>query len=132
MHDLETGRVRSLRADTVRLLADALRLAGPQRESWFAAAPGVNRPRGPVWARPAPVPGGAPPRPLTAFGFDMGNKSRCRRRFTRELGAETSELCRRGDGSVGQAANDVGRMKRQCGRGPARPGRTPRPAMTAG
>src|SRR5262249_56095612 len=43
VRDLETGRVRSPRADTVRLLADALRLAGPQRESWFVAARGVSR-----------------------------------------------------------------------------------------
>src|SRR5262249_22777092 len=43
VRDLEAGRVRSPRTDTVRLLADALQLAGPARESWFVAARGVNR-----------------------------------------------------------------------------------------
>src|SRR5262249_56230327 len=38
IHDLETGRVRSPRLDTVRLLADALQLTGPERESWDEAA----------------------------------------------------------------------------------------------
>src|SRR5262252_11132609 len=44
VRDLEAGRVRSPRDDTVRLLADALQLSGPQRESWFAAARGVHLP----------------------------------------------------------------------------------------
>src|SRR5499433_4160290 len=37
VRNLEAGRVRP-RADTVRLLADALELTEPERESWFAAA----------------------------------------------------------------------------------------------
>src|SRR5262249_26125753 len=45
VRELEAGRVRSPRPGTVRLLADALRLTGPQREGWFAAARGVNHPR---------------------------------------------------------------------------------------
>src|SRR5262245_36982228 len=42
VRDLEAGRVRSPRADTVRLLADALKLTGPERGSWFAAARSVS------------------------------------------------------------------------------------------
>jgi len=43
--NLEAGRVRSPRNDTVRLLADALQLGGPERGNWFAAARGVNHQR---------------------------------------------------------------------------------------
>src|SRR5215510_11523775 len=45
VRDLEAGRVRSPRADTVRLLADALQLTGPQRDSWFLAARGATHQR---------------------------------------------------------------------------------------
>src|SRR5215467_5897736 len=45
VRDLEAGRVRSPRSSTVRLLADALQLTGPQRDSWFAAARGANHQR---------------------------------------------------------------------------------------
>jgi len=37
VRELEAGRVRSPRRDTARLLADALQLTGPQRDSWMAA-----------------------------------------------------------------------------------------------
>jgi transcriptional regulator with XRE-family HTH domain len=40
VRNLEAGRVRSPRKDTVRLLADALDLAEPERENWLAAARG--------------------------------------------------------------------------------------------
>jgi transcriptional regulator with XRE-family HTH domain len=40
VRNLEAGRVRSPRADTVRLLADALRLSEPEREIWLEAARG--------------------------------------------------------------------------------------------
>jgi transcriptional regulator with XRE-family HTH domain len=43
VRNLEAGRVRSPRTDTVRLLADALALTGPERQSWVAAAQGANR-----------------------------------------------------------------------------------------
>ena len=43
VRNLEAGRVRSPRTHTVRLLADALALTGPQRHSWVAAAQGANR-----------------------------------------------------------------------------------------
>ena len=49
VRELEAGRVRSPRTDTVRLLADALRLTGQQRDSWFASALGVDH----LWAAPA-------------------------------------------------------------------------------
>src|SRR5262245_37726051 len=42
VRDLEAGRVRSPRTDTVRLLADALQLSEAERAGWFAAARGVN------------------------------------------------------------------------------------------
>jgi transcriptional regulator with XRE-family HTH domain len=38
VRNLEAGRVRSPRNDTVRLLADALALTEPERQSWGAAA----------------------------------------------------------------------------------------------
>ena len=38
VRNLEASRVRSPRNDTVRLLADALALTEPERESWVAAA----------------------------------------------------------------------------------------------
>ena len=48
VRDLEVDRVRSPRHTTVRLLADALGLAGPERESWLAAVRTANgRPAGP-------------------------------------------------------------------------------------
>src|SRR5215831_8393101 len=42
VRNLEAGRVRLPRHDTVRLLADALALTEPEQESWNAAAQGVN------------------------------------------------------------------------------------------
>jgi transcriptional regulator with XRE-family HTH domain len=42
VRNLEAGRVRSPRSTTVRLLADALELAEPEREGWLAAARGAN------------------------------------------------------------------------------------------
>jgi len=56
VRELEAGRVRSPRRDTARLLADALQLTGPQRDSWMAA----TRRAGPA----VPAAGGAP-RPPT-------------------------------------------------------------------
>src|SRR5215467_165917 len=42
VRNIEAGRVRSPRDDTVRLLADALALTEPGRESWAVAAQGPN------------------------------------------------------------------------------------------
>ena len=42
VRNLEAGRVRSPHNDTVRLLADALALTEPERQSWVAAAHDAN------------------------------------------------------------------------------------------
>jgi DNA-binding XRE family transcriptional regulator len=56
VRNLEAGRVRSPRQDTVRLLADALDLAEPERENWLAAVRRANgRP-----AEPGPPSAGGP------------------------------------------------------------------------
>jgi transposase len=109
VRDLETGRVRSPRPDTARLLADALQLTGPERESWFAAAREVDHQRaGPAAGGPAPLPGDAATQlPLNACGFGMGNKPRHRRSFAGEFTVEIVELCRREDRPTGQVARDV-------------------------
>jgi transposase len=96
VRNLEAGRVRSPRTDTVRLLADALRLSDPERESWFAAVRRVNHQR----AEPA-APGaggplqpfGDPPAPLslTACGVGMGNKHWHHRPPTAEFTARSAE-----------------------------------------
>jgi len=61
VRDLEAGRVRSPRADTVRLLADALQLSEPERQSWLEAARGALPERAvQAWlARPGEMPGPA-------------------------------------------------------------------------
>jgi len=41
VRDLEAGRVRSPRTDTVRLLADALQLSDAERETWLKTVQGV-------------------------------------------------------------------------------------------
>jgi len=43
LRNLEAGRVRSPRNETVRLLADALALTEPERQRWAAAAQGASR-----------------------------------------------------------------------------------------
>jgi transcriptional regulator with XRE-family HTH domain len=61
VRNLEAGRVRSPRNTTVRLLADALELAEPEREGWLAAARGANggpaEPGPPGAVGPEQVPG---------------------------------------------------------------------------
>src|SRR5262250_1948980 len=79
VRNLEAGRVRSPRNDTVRLLAGALELTEPEREAWLAAARSANG----RWPEPAP-PGARGPvqlpshalggPPLTARGFQTGNE----------------------------------------------------------
>src|SRR5215472_11110443 len=100
VRDLETGRVRRPRDDTVRLLADALQLSGPQRETWIAAARGVRHPHTDLGVPGAGVPARqltdipAQP-PLSAPGFGVEGKHwRCRP-FTGQLQAEAIGLCRR-------------------------------------
>jgi transcriptional regulator with XRE-family HTH domain len=64
VRNLEAGRVRSPHTTTVRLLADALELADPERETWLAAARrAIGRP-----AEPGPLGAGSPaqvPRRMT-------------------------------------------------------------------
>ena len=110
VRDLETGRVRSPRPDTARLLADALQLTGPERESWLAAAREANHQRAePGPGGPAPLPGDAPAQlPLGACGFGMGNKPGRRHSFAGEFTVEIVELCRREDRPTDPAARDGG------------------------
>ena len=61
VRNLEAQRVRSRRPDTVRLLADALELTGPERAGWFAAARGADhRPSGAAAGGAVRLPAGAP------------------------------------------------------------------------
>jgi transposase len=108
VRNLEAGRVRSPRTDTVRLLAGALQLAGPERESWFAAARGVGQ------QRPAHGAGGPVRLPDAAAahlraperGFGPGDSRRRHRCSAEEDKAEIVELCQRADGPAGPLAND--------------------------
>src|SRR5215831_15963951 len=65
VRNIEAGRVRSPRNDTVRLLADALALTEPERESGVAAAQGANG-RQAEAGPPAPGSPEQPPRRVTA------------------------------------------------------------------
>jgi transposase len=112
VRDIEAGRVRSPRTDTVRLLADALQLTRPERESWYEAARSMNHRRA---GRAAPVARGpvrpssdAPAQlPLGASGFGMANNCRCRRSPSVEFPADTVALCRRNDRPPSWAVQDV-------------------------
>ena len=84
VRNLEAGRVRSPRTDTVRLLADALQLSEPERQSWLEAAWG-GRPETAVraWAGQAGQdararPGGGP---AGAGGRELAELRRERRRL---------------------------------------------------
>jgi transcriptional regulator with XRE-family HTH domain len=93
VRNLEADRVQSPHNDTVRLLADALGLTGPDRQSWFAAARGVNgrraEPALPGAGGPVQLPGDAPARPpLSTRGFDRGNSSPSHGTFTAKFRAE--------------------------------------------
>jgi len=112
VRDLEAGRVRSPRTDTVRLLADALQLTGPERESWSEAAWSMNHqragPTAPAAAGPAPVPGDAPAQlPPGPCGHSTGNNRRCRRPPAGEFPASTVALCQRDGRPANQAAQDA-------------------------
>src|SRR5215831_8316016 len=76
VRNLEAERVRSPRPDTVRLLADALELTGPERAGWFAAARGVDhRVTGPAAGGAVRLPGGVLVlRPPDAPGWGSGNQ----------------------------------------------------------
>jgi transposase len=111
VRNLEADRVRSPRTDTVRLLADALQLSGPERESWFEAALGVNHqqagPAAPGAGGPAPPPDDGPTQlPLTPSGLGGRNNHWSHRPGTGTYRAEVVELGRRGDGPAGQLTKD--------------------------
>ena len=59
VRNLEAGRVQSPRYDTVKLLADALELTGPEQESWFETARGPGS-----WRAEAAIPGESGPAQL--------------------------------------------------------------------
>jgi transposase len=107
VRNLEAGRVRSPRNDTVRLLAGALQLGGPERKSWFAAARGMSQQRpAPDADGPVRLPDAAAQLPVTARSFGPGNSHRRHRSSAGEDKAEIIELCQRADRPAGQVAND--------------------------
>ena len=106
VRNLEAGRVRTPRTDTMRLLADALQLSGQERESWLAAARGVNHWPPKLTADAAKRPGKDPVRPPGRWGSGMSNSRRCRHWPLRELEAEIVGLSMRDNGSGGPAAQD--------------------------
>jgi transposase len=111
VRNLEADRVRSPRTDTVRLLADALQLSGPERENWFEAALGVSHQQAEPAARgaggPAPPPDDGPAQlPLPASGLGGRSNRWSHRRGPGTYQAEVVELGRRGDGPAGQLTKD--------------------------
>jgi len=78
VRNLEAQRVRLPRPDTVRLLADALELTGPERAGWFAAARGADhRPSGPPAGGAVRLRPGVPVlRPADPPGRGPGNPGR--------------------------------------------------------
>jgi DNA-binding XRE family transcriptional regulator len=103
VRNLEAGRVRSPRADTVRLLADALELGEPERAGWFAAAWGVDQRRAgpgvPGAGGPVRLPGGAVAgRPAEDCGWGFATQRWRRRWFAAGSGT----------GVAGAAAADSG------------------------
>ena len=113
VRNLEAGRVRSPRNDTVRLLADALQLDGPERGNWFAAARGVNHqragPAAPGPGGPVPLPGDGPAQLAPgADGPGQGAGPARRHAPAGEFPATIAALCQRGDRPITQAASDAG------------------------
>ena len=116
VRDLETGRVRSPRLDTVRLLADALQLTGPERESWYEAARGMKHqragPTAPEAGSPARAPSDAPAQlPPGSCGYSTGNNHGWRRPPAGEFPAGTVALRQRGDRPASQPARDADRAE---------------------
>jgi len=84
VRNLEAGRVQSPRAATVQLLADALQLSEPERESWLEAARGGQPGTAVhVWAgragRDAPARDGG--EPVSADGRELAELRRETRRL---------------------------------------------------
>ena len=111
VRNLEAGRVRSPRTDTVRLLADALQLGEPERESWFEAAPRMDHQRaGPAAPRTcgaAQLPGNVPAQLPLSVRFRDGEQHPAPPFARQELQAEIVELCQRQYRPAAQVAQDV-------------------------
>jgi DNA-binding XRE family transcriptional regulator len=135
VRDLEAGRVRSPRTDTVRLLADALQSSQPERGKWIEAAGGVNHqraePAAPGVGGPARGPGPAPAQlPLTACGFGRGNSpTRCHS-SAGEFQAKIVAPCEREDQPADQVPQDVDLIDTAVRARPGLAGRMSGPAMT--
>src|SRR5215471_11274676 len=110
VRNLEAQRVRSPRPDTVRLLADALELSGPERAGWFAAARRLgHRPTVPAAGGPVPPPGRIPARrPADAPGRGTGNQRWRRRCPAAGSGTGIVGPGPRGAGPAGAVANESG------------------------
>ena len=113
VRELEAGRVRSPRTDTVRLLADALGLTGPQRDSWFAAAQGAGHqqagPATPDAGVPARMPADARTRQLPGgCSFASENKPRWHHFPAVEFTAGTVAPRSDDSGPAGPVAHDSG------------------------
>ena len=110
VRNLEADRVRLPRTDTVRLLAEALQLSEPERESWFEAARGVDGQRA-VPAVPSADglarPSSGPPAqsPLTVWRLGVVN-NHLRRRPSPET-YKVIDLCQRADRPTGPTAMDA-------------------------
>jgi len=96
VRELEADRVLSPRPDTVRLLADALQLTGPQRTGWVTAYHQRAGPWAPRAGGPGAPLGDAPARLLSAGGCDTADKSRRRRSPAGEFPAEIAALVKGG------------------------------------
>jgi transcriptional regulator with XRE-family HTH domain len=111
VRNLEAGRVRSPRIDTVRLLADALQLGEPERESWFEAAPRMDHQRaGPAAPRTrgaAQLPGNVPAQLPLSVRFRDGEQHPAPPFARQELQAEIVELCQPPYRPAAQVAQDV-------------------------
>src|SRR5215468_7390235 len=111
VRNLEAGRVRSPRIDTVRLLADALRLGEPERESWFEAAPRMDHqragPAAPKTRGAAQLPGNVPAQLPLSVRFRDEEQPPAPPFARQELQAEIVELCQRHYRPAAQVAQDV-------------------------
>ena len=112
VRNLEAGRVRSPRADTVRLLADALELSALEREGWFEAALCASDERGgPAVVggdRPVGLPGDFPARmPMRACGSGVGDQHRRRRPPAARFREKVAALRGRGAGRPGRMASEL-------------------------
>jgi len=116
VRNLEADRVQWPRADTVRLLAEALELSQPERKRWYAAARAVNhRPATPAitgaGGQLSPPDGADAEMLVSARELASGNKDRRDGSPARKLVVETYALHTRGEVSTGLFARDVDATK---------------------